>query len=300
MGSQVERPESVATKYFVCIFVVTTCVEWPHNCLDEEHITRESFYIRHLSNKNKILLVQSLRNSTTMSDANQNGVVENGEEGVARDKTTHDFVTGLKEREELKQQLHTKDREVNTLKGQNYDLMKKIDDLEKQIAELNKDGSKKRKQSHFSKPKRPARRKKPEEKVSEPGKSTHDGYKEGSDPFEDPEKLYAEIAAKYPDMPLSQVLTAEKRFVEADINRDGTIDPEELEKLLDSSSAAGGTALFTRQQIKEIMKQVDLDNTNSIDFMECLGLLDLLRQNRKTGLPPTMQQNVKSAVCNIQ
>ena len=29
------------------------------------------------------------------------------------------------------------------------------------------------------------------------------------------------IAERYPEMPLSQVLQAEKKFVEADINRDG-------------------------------------------------------------------------------
>ena len=48
-----------------------------------------------------------------------------------RDQTTHDFVTGLKEREELKAKLHEKEREVNVLKGQVYDMMKKIEALEK-------------------------------------------------------------------------------------------------------------------------------------------------------------------------
>lgn len=52
---------------------------------------------------------------------------------ILRDQTTQDFVRGLKEREELKAQLREKDREVNTLKGQNYDLMNTIESLKKQV-----------------------------------------------------------------------------------------------------------------------------------------------------------------------
>lgn len=55
------------------------------------------------------------------------------ENGVVRDQTTQDFVRGLKEREELKAQLAEREREVNNLKGQNYDLLKKIDSLQNQV-----------------------------------------------------------------------------------------------------------------------------------------------------------------------
>lgn len=51
-----------------------------------------------------------------------------------RDKTTHDFVTGLKEREDLKSKLHDKERECNTLKGKLHDMNKKVEDLEKQVS----------------------------------------------------------------------------------------------------------------------------------------------------------------------
>ncbi|XP_020624919.1 uncharacterized protein LOC110062383 isoform X2 [Orbicella faveolata] len=57
---------------------------------------------------------------------------------LKRDQTTQDFVTGLKEREDLKIKLREKERECNTLKGQIYDMTKKVEDLEKQLAEKNK------------------------------------------------------------------------------------------------------------------------------------------------------------------
>ena len=59
---------------------------------------------------------------------------QNNDEELKRDPTTHDFVTGLKEREELKTKLHEKERECNTLKGQLYDATKKIEELEKQVS----------------------------------------------------------------------------------------------------------------------------------------------------------------------
>lgn len=55
----------------------------------------------------------------------------NGETEI--DKMTSDFVTGLKERESLKKELEEKTRELNKVKGQNYDLLKKVEDLEKQV-----------------------------------------------------------------------------------------------------------------------------------------------------------------------
>ena len=60
---------------------------------------------------------------------------ENNEEiTLQRDQTTQDFLTGLKEREELKSKLHEKERECNTLKGSIYDMTKKVEDLEKQVS----------------------------------------------------------------------------------------------------------------------------------------------------------------------
>ena len=58
---------------------------------------------------------------------------ENNKEPT-RDQTTQDFLTGLKEREELKSKLHEKERECNTLKGIVYDMTKKVEHLEKQVS----------------------------------------------------------------------------------------------------------------------------------------------------------------------
>lgn len=123
------------------------------------------------------------------------------------------------------------------------------------------------------------------------------------DPFEDPERLYAAIAERYPDLPLSTILFAEKRFVEADLDRNGTIDSDELEKMLDLLSQKGSSTMYTKKEVKDIFRKIDADNTNSIDFMEVLGVFDMLRQNKNPDLPSSLflqQQQNKSTVCSIQ
>ena len=50
-----------------------------------------------------------------------------------RDQTTQDFLTGLKEREDLKQQLSEREKELLAVKSQNYDLIKKIESLQKEV-----------------------------------------------------------------------------------------------------------------------------------------------------------------------
>lgn len=52
---------------------------------------------------------------------------------ASRDQTTQDFLTGLKERETLKGQLSERDKELGTIKSQNYDLVKQIEGLEKEV-----------------------------------------------------------------------------------------------------------------------------------------------------------------------
>lgn len=219
---------------------------------------------------------------------------------ASRDQTTQDFLTGLKERETLKGQLSERDKELGTIKSQNYDLVKQIEGLEKELAEL-KQGNQAKKVSTSkipsnakkggTKPLRPAKRKTP--KKGQDTLSPKDAEKR-DDPFDDPEQLYQKIAQRFPELSISTVLTAEKKFVDADANRDGTIDADELEKILDNSKT-----MFTKQQILEILKDIDEDNTKTIDFFECLQVLDLLRQNRSSRLPTSIQQN-KSAICAIQ
>ena len=234
----------------------------------------------------------------TASEINEgDGSIDN-----SRDQTTQDFLTGLKERENLKQDLNEREKELVAVKSQNYDLIKRIESLEKELSEA-KQGNTHRKKSStgkrpsspkktMTKPLRPAKRKSP--KKTQNLLSPKVAEKSNDDCFEDPEELYKRIAEKFPEMPLSTVLAAETKFVEADVNRDGTIDAEELEKILDNSKT-----MFTKQQVLDILKEIDEDKTNTIDFFECLQVLDLLRQNRNSRLPSSIQQN-KSAICSIQ
>ena len=59
------------------------------------------------------------------------GAVGSGDN--SRDQTTQDFLTGLKEREDLKQQLTEREKELVATKSQNYDLIKKIEALETEV-----------------------------------------------------------------------------------------------------------------------------------------------------------------------
>jgi len=51
-----------------------------------------------------------------------------------------------------------------------------------------------------------------------------------------------------------------------------TIDEGELEKILDTDNT-----MFTKDQVKGIMKEVDLDDTGNLDFLECLAVSDVYR-----------------------
>jgi len=225
-------------------------------------------------------------------------------------KDTEDYVRHLKETQALKRTIEEKEKEITAVKSQNYDFVKKIESLEAEIRELKKGSSLQastasspangRRASVISRAlRRPAKRKVSRAKPPDPNKLspeaavTKDSSKE--DGFVDPDKMYQEIAEKFPELPLATILMAEKKFVAADINRDGTIDVEELEKLLDSS-----VGLFTKEQVIEIFNTVDTDQTNTIDFMECLKVADLLRRNKKSGVPQTIIQNSKSSICSIQ
>ena len=65
----------------------------------------------------------------TASETNEaDGSIDN-----SRDQTTQDFLTGLKERENLKQNLSEREKELVAVKSQNYDLIKRIESLEKEV-----------------------------------------------------------------------------------------------------------------------------------------------------------------------
>ena len=52
-----------------------------------------------------------------------------------------------------------------------------------------------------------------------------------------------------------------------------TIDSDELEKMLDLLSQKGSSTMYTKKEVKDIFRKIDADNTNSIDFMEVLGVM---------------------------
>ena len=55
-----------------------------------------------------------------------------GEEQV-RDALTSDYVNGVKERAQLKEEIETLTKELNRVKSQNYDLTKKLEKLENEV-----------------------------------------------------------------------------------------------------------------------------------------------------------------------
>lgn len=201
-----------------------------------------------------------------------------------RKQSTAEFIADVKERAALKEELAETTRELNKTKGQNYDLLKKLEKLEKENATLKKEVE----HSHKGKRKKPVKRKIPRSKKHNTPKIDE------NEAFESTENLYEVIAELYPDLPLSMVLHAEKKFTEADANNDGTVDEQELEKMLDSTSL-----MFTKSEVKDILTTIDVDGTGSLDFLECLKVCNALQNNRKTGLPSSIQQN-KSSVCSVQ
>lgn len=51
------------------------------------------------------------------------------------------------------------------------------------------------------------------------------------------------------------------------------IDSDELEKMLDLVAQQGSSLMYTKSEVKDkIFRKIDLDNTNSIDFFECIGV----------------------------
>ncbi|XP_072163748.1 uncharacterized protein [Diadema setosum] len=265
-----------------------------------------------------------------MADNPTENGVEGGEEvdPQAEMKTNNkEFLHLLKEKKKAEDALAEQTKELNRVGGRNYELMKLVEQLQKELAEVkeqNKALEKKVKESTLKaiedmpqemgstanmsklkkmRPKTAVKhanaRLKPR-KNTKAATSTKNLKKEAEQEIQkeakekDTYKYYAEIAEKFPQLRLSVLLAAEKKFVDADVNGDGTIDAEELDKILE-----GGNMLFTKQQVHDIVKEIDADGSNDLDFLECLVVIDRLHQNKKTALPTTLEQN-KSSVCVIQ
>ncbi|XP_053393210.1 uncharacterized protein LOC123545465 [Mercenaria mercenaria] len=114
------------------------------------------------------------------------------------------------------------------------------------------------------------------------------------EPVADSRDYYWKLAEKFPTLPMFQILDAEKKFIKADTDKSGYIDKEELDKVLSDN-----VGLFTPAQLDTIFKEIDLDNSETLDFHEVLFVINKLFSRRKTNLPQSVQQNY-SKTCNVQ
>ncbi|XP_033637840.1 uncharacterized protein LOC117298627 [Asterias rubens] len=252
-----------------------------------------------------------------MADTGGNGTEapEGGDQ--TRTQKTSEFVLLLRDKEALKTALDEKEKALNSAMSTSFELYQKIDKLETELKALKGKGSKSETKDKIQAPsaspaagntpvstpkngrkvrpktaKHANPRQKPRKGLKPPVEIKVEVAKEAEK--KDTYKYYEEIAQTYPDLKLSVLLVAEKKFVQADSNKDGTIDADELDRILESSSL-----LFTKQQVRDIVKQIDADGSSDLDFMECLAVIDRLHRNKKSNLPTALEQN-KSTVCSIQ
>ncbi|CAH1791728.1 unnamed protein product [Owenia fusiformis] len=225
------------------------------------------------------------------------------------------FVQYIRERDEAREELRLKNDELTKYKSKNYDLNNEIEELKSQISLLKEEKELKKTVTSVTKTmtkKAKGMNKKDSNKEDEqpsvknkikiqitastPTSNEHHPIIPGMDHItSDSFTYYSHLAQLFPNMRLSVLIDAEKKFCKADENKDGTIDCNELEKMLTTSST-----MFTKKQVQEILKEVDKDNTGTLDFIESLTIIDKLYQpGKKTNLPASVANN-KSTMCLIQ
>ncbi|XP_062503142.1 uncharacterized protein LOC134180079 [Corticium candelabrum] len=201
---------------------------------------------------------------------------------------SQDFVQDAKDRQALNDALDIKEKELTAARSRNYDLTKEIEALREQVAKLQEQKIRRQKPKFRAKGKQKKNIQSPAI-IDEEGAGSQNKVAE-----QDPEQFYAVIAARFPQLYISSVVEAEKKFAEADLNGDGTIDCQELEAILDKSGC-----LFTSVQVKEILSSIDIDHNESIDLLECLEVLYRLQGNRTTKVPQHLAQR-GSSMCSLQ
>lgn len=109
------------------------------------------------------------------------------------------------------------------------------------------------------------------------------------------DKQLEEISEKYPSMKVSTFVNSKKKFLQADVNGDGTVDVEELTKILESSGL-----FFTTVQVRQILKTLDGDQNAELDFEEVLQVVSQLENNpnRRADIPQSLKDS-KSQVCAV-
>lgn len=113
---------------------------------------------------------------------------------------------------------------------------------------------------------------------------------------QDSVQYYTEIGKMFPDIKLSVVMDAENKFNRADLNGDGQIDKDELDRVLSQH-----VTLFTPAMIQELIKEIDQDNNDTLEFTEILMILDKMgkRRQKLSNIPTSIQDN-STKVCSIQ
>ncbi|XP_061174174.1 uncharacterized protein LOC133183241 [Saccostrea echinata] len=237
------------------------------------------------------------------------------------------ILTYVREKEAAKEEVKKIEKELAVTKSKLYDANLKIDELKEKIKTLEAS-----KPSTKSQPAKAANGKASSNNKGNPGKKSapqSQGKKVGGNadktslappldsatssrpgsgiarhpPIAGKESLsqdsveyYREIGKQFPDIKLSVVMDAESKFNQADLNGDGQIDKDELDRVL-----AHHVALFTPAMIQELIKEIDQDDNDTLEFMEILTILDKMgkRRQKLSNIPTAIQDN-STKVCAIQ
>ncbi|XP_048736169.2 uncharacterized protein LOC125651558 [Ostrea edulis] len=232
------------------------------------------------------------------------------------------LLTYVREKEAAKEEVKKIEKELAVTKSKLYDAIQKIDDLKEKIKtlEASKPSSKSQSTAKSGNGKaNPGKKAAPQaqgkktggqtDKVSlAPPSDTPTSSRPGSaknrhPPIAGKESLsqdsfqyYREIGKLFPDIKLSVVMDAESKFNQADINGDGQIDKDELDRVLSQH-----VTLFTPAMIQELIKEIDQDDNDTLEFMEILTILDKMgkRRQKLSNIPTAIQDN-STKVCTIQ
>jgi hypothetical protein len=109
--------------------------------------------------------------------------------------------------------------------------------------------------------------------------SQHEG-EEGSD-VEDEVIDLDNVAEHFPNISLAAVLQFEKNFLEADADRSGLIDANELQHVLNSTG-------ISEKAVQELVKSLNLDVEAGLDFIDCLTIFTTYeKQQQQTAAIPS-------------
>ncbi|KAK3093717.1 hypothetical protein FSP39_019203 [Pinctada imbricata] len=239
---------------------------------------------------------------------------------MAESEPSREIIAYIRERDEAKAEQKKSQDELLATKSKLYDAKSRIQELEEQLKEA-KETSKKpvangkvstgnaKTNSKKAPPKSPTPQPKggnPKASLAppsspQPPSATSGGVRHppitGKEHLSNNTELYyEEIARTLPDLKLITVLEAEKKFNLADINKDGVIDKDELDKVL-----ADNVTIFTPAQVEQIIKEIDQDNNGTLEFIEVLMVLEKMgkRRSKLANIPANVQDS-QTKVCSIQ